>query len=87
MEERRLREEALKYQARAQSNASTSASPDAAPAEQKEVADFQNAREAVEKLWAEKRAEANEAQKRANDKVSSGCLYINQHQAMVDNCL
>lgn len=54
MEERRLREEALKYQARAQSNASTSSSPDAAPAEQKEVADFQNAREAVEKLWAEK---------------------------------
>ncbi|OWZ59931.1 hypothetical protein C356_00493 [Cryptococcus neoformans c45] len=69
MEERRLREEALKYQAQAQSNASTSASPDAAPAEQKEVADFQSAREAVEKLWAEKRAEANEAQKRANDKA------------------
>lgn len=86
MEERRLSEEALKYRAQPQSNTPTSASRDAAPVEQKETADFQSAREAVEKLWAAKRAEANEAQQRANDKVSSSCFYINQRQAVVDSC-
>lgn len=64
-----MSEEALKYRAQPQSNTPTSASRDAAPVEQKETADFQSAREAVEKLWAAKRAEANEAQQRANDKA------------------
>ncbi|KGB75599.1 hypothetical protein I307_00720 [Cryptococcus deuterogattii 99/473] len=69
MEERRLREEALRSQAQAQSDSSNSGSHDAAHVEQKETADFQSIREAVEKLWSEKRAEANEGQKRANDKA------------------
>lgn len=87
MEERRLREEALRSQAQAQSDSSNSGSHDAAHVEQKETADFQSIREAVEKFWSEKRAEANEGQKRANDKVSSSWFYINQRQAVVDSYL
>lgn len=86
MEERRLREEALRSQAQAQPDSSNSVSQDAAHVEQKET-EFQSIREAVEKLWSEKRAEANEAQKRANDKVSSSWFYINQRQAVADSYL